>query len=86
MFFFGAVQNQIPFGDGTLCLQLPIQRLPIERADGSGILRTVVDLSIPPGATIVPGVTWNFQAIFRDGNGGPSGFNLSDGLALAIAP
>ena len=38
------------------------------------------------GGQIQAGATWNFQAWYRDPAGGPSGFNLSDGLGITFCP
>ena len=67
-----------------------VRVLPPVFADASGKLQTTVDntsaLIAGSAAPIVAGATLNFQAWYRDPAGGPSGFNLSDGLGITFCP
>jgi hypothetical protein len=42
--------------------------------------------TLPPGATITAGSTWNFQFWYRNPAAGGAGFNLSDGLSIRFCP
>ena len=79
LFFLGANQVQLPFGNGLRCVGGQVYRLPVEFASG-GVLRHPLDFGVLPAMVIEPGSTWNFQAWFRDPAAGGSAFNLSDGL------
>jgi len=86
IFFFGATQIQVPFGEGFLCVGGALFRFPITAAVG-GEWSQDVDYTIAPAAgQITSGSTWNFQCWFRDPTGGPSGFNTSNGLEITFVP
>ena len=36
--------------------------------------------------TFSPGSNWNFQFWYRDPNGGPVGYNLTDALSITFCP
>lgn len=84
IFFFGQGAQQMPFGEGYLCLSSSITRLvPAIPVGASGSVQRDVDLTQGPAAgQLVPGSTWGFQFWFRDPLGGPSGFNLSDAVMV----
>ena len=86
LFFYGANQGQIPFGDGFRCISGSFFRLnPITMTDGLGNASRAVDLTNPPSAAgqITANSTWNFQFWFRDPGGpGGNGFNLTDGVEV----
>ena len=90
MFFYGPVQQQVPFGDGTLCVgpgALGIARLlPLVTMDGNGDTHRVVDFAAPTlaGMQITAGSTWNFQFWYADPAAGGSGFNTSDALSATF--
>jgi hypothetical protein len=94
LFYYGAGQTQIPFGEGLRCVSsggAGIFRLgPPQTVDGAGDLSRPVDFTQPPAGSgagaIAPGSTWYFQLWFRDPAGGASGFNLSDGLSATFCP
>ncbi len=90
LFFYGAGQGQIPFGDGFRCVAGTIFRLnPVTMTDGAGQVTRVLDLNNPPaaGGQITAGSTWNFQFWFRDPMGpGGNGFNLTDGVSVPFCP
>lgn len=85
LFYFGPNQIRVPFGDGFRCVGGVTARLqPPAQTSAFGTAARTVDLNAPPAAGIVaPGVVSNFQLWYRDVPGGPSGFNLSDGLQVA---
>jgi endonuclease/exonuclease/phosphatase family metal-dependent hydrolase len=94
LFFYGALQDQAPLGNGFRCVSL----------SGSGIIRLnppgltslvgdyfrPVDYSLFPMNSgvgqILPGSIWNFQFWYRDQAGGGAGFNTSDGLEVLFCP
>ena len=86
LFYFGANQSNLAFGNGTRCVGGTVFRLPVTVAS-NGELSHVVDFaSAPVQGVIVGNTTWNFQAWFRDPLGGGSFFDLSDGLEIAFLP
>lgn len=84
LYIFGANQVQFPFGEGLRCIGVPITRIgPVVAASAQGVVSRIVDLAVPPAVgQIVAGAELNFQLWYRDGLGGPSGFNLSNGLNI----
>lgn len=82
VFFHGQFLNQVPFGDGFLCIGPPIVRLlPAGFATGYLASRPV-DLATEG---FMPG-TYYFQCWFRDPGIGGSGYNLSDALEVQFVP
>jgi carboxypeptidase T len=81
LFFFGPGQQQVPLGDGFLCVGGSLTRLPVVTSDPFGQAQTGLDL---PGFGIQNGDTFNFQFWYRDPPGGPVGNNLSDGLEVVF--
>ncbi len=91
IFFYGANQASAPFGDGTRCVSSPIYRIqPASFFGPTGSVTKNLDLTVGPpsagGGAITAGSTWNFQFWYRDPQGGPNGFNLSDGLIVTFCP
>lgn len=87
LFFYGATQVQVGFGDGTICVGGSLKRLPVVKVDTFGMASYDVDFNdLPAGGDIDPGSTWNFQFWFRDPGAGGSGFNFSDGLSAVFCP
>jgi hypothetical protein len=88
IFFYGSGTAQVPFGNGTRCVDLPIQRLPVVSIANDGRASYALDNTTPPTATgqITPGSTWHFQFWFRDPLAGGSNYNLSDGLSVPFCP
>ena len=83
---YGTAQLALPFGDGLRCVGVAVQRLPINQADGNGVLREPDVFALPmPNVPLAPD-TLNFQAWFRDSAAMMSGFSLSDGLSIALTP
>jgi len=87
IFFYGAGQTSVPFGNGTLCVAGQIARLDVVNATGN-VMTFLLDNTSPPSAAtqITPGSTWYFQAWFRDPMAGGSFFDLSDGLSVTFGP
>lgn len=87
-FFYGPDQAALPFGNGTLCID-PMSgtyRLdpPVVTTDFGSALVALDLFTLPAGAGIVPGSTWNFQFWFRDPNAGGAGFDLSDAMSVVF--
>lgn len=95
VFFYGPLQTQVPFGDGSLCVHPGtvgvFRLLPLGLSNGAGTTIHALDLTQPPASggpgAILPGSTWHFQHWYRDAAGpGGSGYNLSDGLSATFCP
>ena len=88
LFFIGTSQVQTPLGNGFLCAGGNIFRLPTIQTTSSGTASFSVDnQNLPVGTpSFAVGQTTNFQFWFRDGLGGGSGFNFTNGLAVTFQP
>ena len=75
---------------GNLCLQGPIGRYvgpgQIMNTGASGSFSLQIDLTVTPTPTalvaVQAGQTWNYQAWYRDTNGGAAISNFSTGLSV----
>ncbi|MDA7650719.1 prolyl oligopeptidase family serine peptidase [bacterium] len=88
IFFYGPDRVQVGLGNGFRCVGGALRRLPVVGASGAGVVSYPVDLmssTLPTGA-ISAGETWNFQFWFRDVQGFPYRFNLSNGLRVPFTP
>jgi hypothetical protein len=90
LFFYGPDQTAVLLGEGVRCVSGSLTRLSVLIADGFGTASMVLDLSSPPFSSgpgaVTSGDERNFQFWYRDPAGGPSGFNLSDGLQVNFCP
>jgi hypothetical protein len=91
VFFYGTQQQEIPFGDGTLCVGGSFFRLrPVVTMDANGIASLPLDYDGPPlgqgPGAISAGDTRFFSFWFRDPAGGPVGFNYTNGRVLTFCP
>lgn len=86
IFFYGPGENSSPFGDGTLCVLGPINRLSVVFSSGGFTSYDVDFTMLPPNGSITPGSEWKFQHWFRDVAAGGAGFNTSDGLGVTFCP
>ena len=70
---------------GTLCLDLPFFRLPIEMAQGN-VLSHELNIGSPPQGVqqILAGSTWRFQAWHRDTIS--PGYGLSNAVKISFTP
>lgn len=87
LFYYGPDTAQVPFGNGTRCIDGPtLQRLPVGQSTENGAFVQSLDLTDPPTTSglIAAGSTWHFQCWFRDAAGGGAGFNLSDGISVTF--
>jgi len=92
LFFYGANQINLPFGDGLRCVGAGgsgIHRLgPPIQPDAFGNMTRHWDLTQPPSnaglGAVSAGETWNVQLWYRDPSTSPCGgvFNLSNGLEI----
>ncbi|MEM9382398.1 MAG: kelch repeat-containing protein [Planctomycetota bacterium] len=75
-----------PLPGGTLCVQQPFFRLPVEQAV-QGVLRHQLDIANPPtqAQRILAGSTWRFQAWYRDAVT-PAAYGLTDAVKLVFTP
>ena len=78
LYIYGNGQQQVPLGNGWLCIGSGIVRGPVLQTNGFGDCDWHPNLALIPG--IGPGVAKNFQFWYRDPLGGGAQFNLSDGL------
>jgi hypothetical protein len=89
IFFYGFGQNNVPFQGGTLCVQPPVTRTPVQNSGGnpppddcSG--QMVLDLTLTIPAALVPEFV-DVQAWARD----PAdvfGSSLSNALEVLVCP
>lgn len=90
IFYYGAAQNSVPFGNGVRCIGGTVFRLPITATSATGLASWPLNLNAAPANSgpgqITPGSTWNFQFWFRDPPGGGEQFNLSNGLEITFCP
>ncbi len=94
IFFYGAGQAFVSFGDGFRCVSAGgagIFRLPPAQLTSIfGDALRAVDYGAPPAnagaGQLTAGSSWNFQFWFRDVLAGGAGFNLSDGLSVTFCP
>jgi hypothetical protein len=88
IFFYGANQVAVPFGNGARCVGGSLYRLTPISTGGSGEAQFALDITNPPAplGQVDPGETWNFQFWYRDPLAGGANFNLSDGLEVTFCP
>ena len=88
LFFLGTAPVNLPFGDGHRCVGgLTFRVQPFARTDAQGCVERPLNFNAVYGSGLYsgsPGVF--FQYWFRDPQGGPAGFNLSDGLRVELTP
>ncbi|MFT7676493.1 MAG: hypothetical protein ACI8QC_000464 [Planctomycetota bacterium] len=96
LMFMGGAEHQSPLGDGQLCVNAGSQGLYRFNVDHSGPsgelvwgpgLSAYAASSLPAGAMLSAGATWNFQVWFRD-PAGPcgSGNGTTNAVAVTFAP
>ncbi|MFT7677991.1 MAG: subtilisin family serine protease [Planctomycetota bacterium] len=87
IFFYGAGQTSLPFGNGIRCVDGTLYRLPVVTASNAGTVNYTPDLTSPPqGGQIIAGSTWNFQLWYRDPAAGGANYNATEGLAVTFCP
>ena len=82
IFFMGTAPVDVPFGEGRRCAGGPVGRIaPIVVTNGAGQVELPLDFGHPFGSLLTPGsADAYYQFWYRDPQGGPAGFNLSNGL------
>jgi hypothetical protein len=83
IYFFAPNQQQLPFGNGNLCVSGPLTRILPPGVAGGGVAQAFIDLA-SVGIT-TPG-TRNFQCWFRDPAAGGAQFDTSDAIAITFVP
>ena len=84
---FADGQQQIPWGNGFLCLDGQLYRvLPPTQFNSTGSLIRPLDLTTNPGFRITPSSTWNFQVKYRDVAAGGANFNSSNAVRVTFCP
>jgi len=91
LFFYGAGEAQLPFGNGLQCVTgggVGLFRLPILSSGPAGEVAFALDVTSPPQASgqITPNTTWGFQYWFRDPAASGAFFDLSDALRVTFCP
>lgn len=91
IFYYGAQQQHLPFGNGWACVGGGVQRvMPPLVADPHGVVSYPVDLTQFPFSgsahSIAAGSSWNFQYGYGDPVSSPTNFNFSDALHIVFAP
>lgn len=88
VFLMATSTNNVPFGNGTLCVGGSVQRLAVTPPVVGGY--AAVDLDFTDAGSlasqITAGSTWYFQYWYRNVSGGGAGFNLSNGLRATFCP
>ncbi|MDZ4772849.1 MAG: hypothetical protein SGI72_06905, partial [Planctomycetota bacterium] len=85
VFFYGATQIQIPFGNGNRCVGGTLFRCPIITTNGSGVGTFPFNFNAFTGpGQVTAGSTWKFQFWFRDAITGPAFFNTSNALSVTF--
>ena len=91
--FYGLDKNDLPFLGGTLCVNAPIVRTPVQNSGGGGgctgtfsfDFNELIQSGLDP--TLVPGVSVFAQHWFRDpALGLPDPVGFSDAITFTIAP
>ena len=88
LFFMGEAAINLPFGEGRRCVGGMTFRIqPVEFTDAQGHATRSLDFDATYSAGLhANGAVTFFQYWFRDPQGGPEGFNLSDGLRIEFTP
>ena len=84
LFFYGLGRQEVPFGDGFLCVAGSLARLGAAPTSAAGYALSRFDLGAASGLTA--GTRVYAQYWFRDVAAGGAGFSTSRGLTLELAP
>jgi hypothetical protein len=92
MVLYSYTPTNVPFGNGTLCIGVPVWVLARTQSDASGQVRFDIneegeneDVRWLEFAWRAYGLdTWFFQYWYRDGAGGGAGNNLSDAIRVTF--
>ena len=86
IFFHGANQSQIPFGNGFMCTTGGLTRGDVIQAAGNVATYTYDNSDAKHSLSAFIGSTQNFQYWFRDPMGGGALFNTSNAISIAVLP
>jgi hypothetical protein len=91
IFYYGAGNAQVPFGNGYRCVGPGGVGLFRFSPVSTGVLGVGIwnlDIQSPPSTSgqITDFSTWTFQFWYRDPAAGGAYFNLSDGLEITFCP
>jgi hypothetical protein len=91
LFLVGGTQQSVPYGNGTLCVGPPLDRLADpDFLNELGQRTLLLDLSQGPLASgplaVQPGDTRTFQVWFRDPAAGVDAFDLTDAITATFLP
>ena len=86
IFFHGANQANLPFGNGTLCTTGGIRRGAVVLASGNSASTTYDNSGPKFDLSDFVGTARNFQHWFRDPMGGGALFNTSNAISILILP
>jgi Tol biopolymer transport system component len=86
IFFHGANQSQVPFGNGFLCATGSIVRGAVVMGVGNVATYTYANSDTQHSLAAFIGSTRNFQHWFRDPSGGGAFFNTSNAISIPILP
>jgi hypothetical protein len=86
IFFHGANQSQLPFGNGFMCATGGIVRGAVVMAVGNSATYTYDNSDAKHDLSAFVGTTRNFQHWFRDPMGGGAFFNTSNAMSIPILP
>ena len=86
IFFHGANQSNIPFGNGTLCTIGGIRRGAVVLASGNSASYTYDNSGPKRDLSGFVNTTRHFQNWFRDPMGGGAFFNTSNAISIQILP
>lgn len=93
LFLYGPDQQQVPFGNGYLCVapgSAGLFRIGAAQANALGQVVRPLYLHAPPmnggPGAVGAGSAWNFQFWYRNPAGGGAGFNTTDALRAVFCP
>jgi hypothetical protein len=86
IFFHGANQTQVPFGNGFLCVSGNLKRGTVTSGSGNLATYTYDNSNSRHDLSAHVGSNRNFQFWFRDPMGGGAQYNTTNGLSILILP
>ena len=86
LFFHGANEDQLPFGNGFRCVADNVMRGQLVTGSGNVATYTYDNSILKKNLSAYVGTSRSFQFWFRDPMGGGSSFNTSNGISIDILP